>query len=431
MFPASRERIRRGPWGCAALALLAGCGGGGSDLASSSSTSGGTTGAGTDTVPVVVDSGPAGVTAVNTLYTTVTVCAPGSTTECQTIDHIQVDTASSGFRVIASVLGKGLAVSQLTAVAASNGNALVECTVFADGYSWGTVKLADVTVGGEKASSVPIQVIGDPAYPDSLVPNNCQSASVDNEEDTVAVFGANGLIGLQGFQQDCGAGCAPGGDSSTLDGSYYNACSTSACVGTYVALDQQVENPDYLFTTDNNGVVIQLPAETADEATATGTLIFGIGTESNNALAAGTNIYTLDENSGTFITSFGGNTALEGITDTGSSSYFFPAGNESAVLPTCKDIASLYCPTVTQSLSGTIQGDNGTVTSVAFKIENGDTINADIISNSIAVAPYLGAGAGQLTTTFDWGLSFFYGRTEYVLNQGFSLNGQSGPLIAF
>jgi hypothetical protein len=286
-------------------------------------------------------------------------------------------------------------------------------------------------VGGEKASSVPIQVIGDPAYPASLAPDSCQTASVDNPESTVATFGANGIIGLQGFQQDCGAGCAPGGDSATLDGSYYNACTTSACVGTYVPLDQQVENPDFLFAKDNNGVLIQLPAETADEASATGTLIFGIGTESNNALASGANIYTLDQNSGTFITSFGGNSALEGITDTGSSSYFFPAGSEASVLPTCTDIASLYCPTVTQSLSGTIQGDNGTVTSVAFKIANGDTINADIINNAVTVAPYLGAGAGQLTTTFDWGLPFFYGRRVANAIEGHSTSAGTGPYVAF
>ena len=43
---------------------------------------------------VVVDAGPAGTSDVNTLFTTVTVCVPGSTTSCQTIDHIQVDTAS-------------------------------------------------------------------------------------------------------------------------------------------------------------------------------------------------------------------------------------------------------------------------------------------------------------------------------------------------
>ena len=51
---------------------------------------------------VTVSGGPSG-NAVNTLYTTVTICVPGTTT-CQTIDNIQVDTGSFGLRVLASVL---------------------------------------------------------------------------------------------------------------------------------------------------------------------------------------------------------------------------------------------------------------------------------------------------------------------------------------
>jgi len=82
---------------------------------------------------VVVDGGPAGLAgpSVNTLYTTVTVCVPGSTTQCQTIDNVQVDTQSYGLRILASVLTISLPV-----VAASDGNSLVECTQFVDGYSW-------------------------------------------------------------------------------------------------------------------------------------------------------------------------------------------------------------------------------------------------------------------------------------------------------
>ena len=54
-------------------------------------------------VSVIVDAGPNN-RSVNTLFTTVTVCVPGSTTSCQTIDHIQVDTGSYGLRLLAPVL---------------------------------------------------------------------------------------------------------------------------------------------------------------------------------------------------------------------------------------------------------------------------------------------------------------------------------------
>ena len=61
---------------------------------------------GLNTLAVTVDTGPAAAPgAVNTLYTSVTVCAPGSATACQTINHVQVDTGSTGFRVLASALG--------------------------------------------------------------------------------------------------------------------------------------------------------------------------------------------------------------------------------------------------------------------------------------------------------------------------------------
>src|SRR6266446_6343742 len=53
--------------------------------------------------PVVVDYGPtvngqpAGYN--NALYTTVEICVPGTST-CQSIDHVLVDTGSSGLRIV-------------------------------------------------------------------------------------------------------------------------------------------------------------------------------------------------------------------------------------------------------------------------------------------------------------------------------------------
>src|SRR5712692_7557798 len=86
--------------------LVASCGGGDSGLVVGIGGNGNPSGgAGMNTLAVTVDPGPAAAAGtVNTLYTTVTICAPGSTTECQTIDHVQVDTGSTGFRVLASVL---------------------------------------------------------------------------------------------------------------------------------------------------------------------------------------------------------------------------------------------------------------------------------------------------------------------------------------
>jgi len=58
-----------------------------------------------NTVTITVDSGPAGATGqINHLYVTVKVCAPGSQTQCANIDHVLVDTGSSGLRLVHSVL---------------------------------------------------------------------------------------------------------------------------------------------------------------------------------------------------------------------------------------------------------------------------------------------------------------------------------------
>ena len=98
-------------------------------------------------VSVVVNGGPSALSspAINTLYTTVTVCVPGTTT-CQTVDHIQVDTGSSGLRLLAPALTLSLPVT-----ATSSGASLVECMVFVDGYSWGPVSRVDLQVSGESA----------------------------------------------------------------------------------------------------------------------------------------------------------------------------------------------------------------------------------------------------------------------------------------
>ncbi len=111
---------------CTALsAVVLSCGGGGSGASLSPGIGGGTpppTPTADNVVSVVVDAGPSNAN-VNTLFTSVTVCVPGSTTNCQTIDHIQVDTASFGLRILSAALTLSLPVQP-----AQNGNALLECT---------------------------------------------------------------------------------------------------------------------------------------------------------------------------------------------------------------------------------------------------------------------------------------------------------------
>src|ERR1700751_5628871 len=54
---------------------------------------------------VSVESPPTGVgPAGNILYASVTACVPGSSSQCATVDHVQVDTQSVGLRLMASAI---------------------------------------------------------------------------------------------------------------------------------------------------------------------------------------------------------------------------------------------------------------------------------------------------------------------------------------
>jgi hypothetical protein len=402
----------RGWFGIALCVAMVSCGGGGDTVGSSGDSGSGTVAAANNVVSVTVSGGP-GDNALNVLYTTVTVCLPG-TSNCQTIDNIQVDTGSYGLRILAPVLTLTFPVVTL-----GNGAALVECTSFVDGYSWGPVTLADVKVSGESATSVPVQIIGDSRYP--TVPTDC-SSSAPMAENTVATFGANGIIGIGPFPGDCGEYCT----GSVPQPAIYYACSTeSNCTGSTVPEASQVPNPVTLFATDNNGSIITLPsAPSAGTTTLTGSLIFGIDTESNNASGTETvvPIATSGNYAGYFTTDFNNTTLPESFIDSGSNAYFFTDTSLSQC--TQSGFSGFYCPPSTTSLSGEMQLASGTST-VDFDVASAEQINATYF-----VYPGLG-GTNSQPNSFDWGLPFFFGRRVATAIDGYTTSAGSGPYIAY
>ena len=388
------------------------CGGGGG----LSSAPGGTAATATNEVAVIVDSGPdpAQNPTENTLYTTVTICVPGSTTECQTIDHIQVDTGSVGLRILGAVSTLSLPVAQAT-----DGNSLMECTQFVDGYSWGPIASADIQVAGEKASSVPVQVIGGSAI---AVPAAC--AGTGTAEDTVAAFGANGILGIGVFAQDCGANCAPPNAGNT----FYYSCTTAACNEIAAPLNTQVLNPVSLFPVDNNGSIIVLPAVAdAGAATVSGSLIFGIDTESNNASGSVT-VLALDGN-GDFVTTLGTQSLSESFLDSGSNGLFFYDLDYQNVL--CgTGFTNFYCPGSPQTLTATLTGAGAApaTTSVTFTFDNAQTVFTD--NSTFAAFPTV-AGTYSNTLSFDWGLPFFFNRRVATAIEGMTTAVGTGPYMAF
>jgi hypothetical protein len=392
-----------------------GCGGSGSS--STSSGSSGSTPAVNNVQTITVNTGPTAgppinSPAINEAFTSVTVCAPGSTTNCQTISGILVDTGSPGLRILSSALT--ISLPQQTD---ASGNPVVECLPFVDGFTWGPVQTADMTIAGEQAKNLPIQVIGSTTF--TNIPTSCSSNGT--EEDDLASLGANGILGVGSFAQDCGDACTTTG--STNPGLYYT-CSSSGCQVTTESLADQVANPVAFFTTDNNGVLIELPAVTGAETSITGSLIFGIGTQSNNALGSVT-VYTLDPATGNITTRFNNTTFTNAsFLDTGSNAIYF-LDTATTGIPTCTDLAFWYCPTSTQTLSATNQGANGASASFQFTVGNADTLTSNLTTG---VADGL---AGPNAGTFDWGLPFFFGRNVFTAIENQNTPGGLGPYWAY
>ena len=139
------------------------------------------------------------------------------------------------------------------------------------------MRRADLKIGGESASNMQLQLIGDPAYP--IYPVGLPKLT-GTPESTVADFGANGIIGVS----LPAAGLWRLLHQSRRDRLLLFANGTTR-TGVAMFVANQLANPVTLFDVDNNGAVLTFPTvpETG-AATLSGTLTFGVGTQANNAL---------------------------------------------------------------------------------------------------------------------------------------------------
>jgi len=368
--------------------------------------------------PIVVDAGPAPQTFItaNVAFVTVTVCVPGTST-CQNIDHVLVDTGSSGLRLLSSASGGQLGIA-LPNEPDSSGNPLLECALFGGGYTWGNVAQADIT-------AAPVQVII-PSTSSPPVPTSCSSQTTQpNMGDSVQALGANGILGVGLFQQDCGPACTTA--NRTIPAVYY-VCRSIGCSPTYVTLAQEVTNPVTLFATDNNGVLITLPAvPNGGSLNPNGSLIFGIGTQANNGLGSVT-VYTVPDsgtNAGDITTTFSGTSYPASFIDSGSNGIFFLDTGTTGIPLCAPPDDSWYCPTRSpDNLSAVNQGVNGNHGTVNFAVEDAITL----FSGGNTAFSTL---AGPIPDSFDWGLTFFFGRNMFTAIENMDTPGGPGPYYAY
>ena len=397
---------------------------------------------------VVVDAGPTdgfSLAQANILYATVTVCEPGSSFNCQTIDHIQVDTGSVGLRVLASKVKALNLPSVELATDAVNGRPIVahECYPFVIGGLWGPNKVADVGLGKQLATRIPIQLIQDDAAALPAVPQDCTDAADEKILSSASTLGSNGILGIGSVTLDCGHICVLGDYSNSYV--QYWACPQDAissvnCQAAAIPANFQVFNPVAALPQHNNGVVLTLPAVDGLGASKVyGELIFGINTSSssassNNQLAATARRVNLgvdwQNNFASYLnvtTQFNGATIANSYLDTGTNALFFTDTGITNCLG-----STWFCPKDLLHLSAVLSdGDNPAQnkTTVAFDVGNADSLfSTTNTAFPLLAGTYTAAAASG--PSFSWGLPFFYGRRTY-LSIWQQAGAENGPWYAF
>ena len=387
---------------------------------------------GSNVAAITVDAGPSGATFtnINVPFVTVTVCTPGTST-CATVDHVLVDTGSTGLRVGQWALG-ALALPAVTV----NSQPLIECYQFADGYIWGAVRSADVSIANGTAHALPIHVIADAAAP-AKVPSDCSNGSKGalTPESSLAALGSNGTLGLDIFQYDCDAYCV----TNAAPGLYY-LCPGGTCANSTASLSAQVQNPVFGFTGNTNGVVIVLPSvNAAGQATASGSLVLGIDTQPDNQLGSA-QILSVDANCAADVycsefntiyhASTGDQTLQGSFIDSGSNGLFFAdtASNSPVTACTQSGLTGFYCPASTLALTANnVSRVNGASIATSFTVANINTL----LTNNPSATALPGAAGSNPVGGFDWGLPFFYGRSVFVAFETQTTSAGPGPFYAY
>lgn len=384
--------------------ILVACGGGSSSSSSSDSDQSSLPSVNLSANSISINVGAGTAKNINTPYVSVTICQPG-TNICKTVDNILLDTGSTGLRVLASTITS----LQLTQVIVNNAP-ILECASFISGDAWGPVKLADVKMSAEVASSIPIQILADPSY--STIPSACGGSQNTQISTTLKT---NGILGVGLFIND--------------DQSYFNCVPTALnnCrISLSLAPNLQVQNPVAAFPVNNNGVIIKLPSVSATGAKlVTGSLTFGIDTQTNNSSVGS---YVIPTNSsGLFTTIFNNTTFNSSFIDSGSNGLYFPSGSLSSVLVNCSSfsLSGFYCPAVTQSYMASLTLKNNVLSNVSFSAANAKTL---VANGNYAFNNITGQIGGNL---FDWGLPFFFGRSVYFGITGRTSNAGVGPYYAY
>jgi hypothetical protein len=167
----------------------------------------------------------------------------------------------------------------------------------------------------------------------------------------------------------------------------------------------------------------------AGALTATGSLIFGIDTQSNNALGGAT-VLTTDSTFGDITISYNNTSYPDSFIDSGSNLLFI---NDSTIttcnLGTATQPDEFYCPAQElKNLSAINIGVNNVQSTVKFNVANAQT---QFNNNPTFSAMNNVAAPNPDPQSFDFGMPFFYGRNIFTAIEGKNTSGGMGPYFAY
>ncbi len=349
-----------------------------------------------------------GVSWPNNPRVSVTVCVPG-TSQCQTIENLQLDTGSTGLRIFRAPLG----ALALPDAHDSDGNVLAECDNWSPSF-WGPLKRADVIVGGLKASNIEVQVV-DPTF--LPPPPNCPP--IDQPAP-----GYDGILGLSVQPWDCY------GEGGACDWPRYFTCQGPNCSEASLPAHLRLSNIAAQFPSDNNGFVIQFPPVTGlGLSGVTGTLTFGIGTNAANQVIPGVMTVPTDT-TGRFPLSYGpAGRTFPALIDSGTGNLKLPFATSG---PTCAstDYGQVLCPNQDITLQLPISPPGQPAFSLPLWVANGTALLASgngALPGFANQEPSEPSDPGLLLL----GVPFFFGRTLYFGISGTSSPLGAGPRVAF
>jgi hypothetical protein len=222
---------------------------------------------------------------------------------------------------------------------------------------------------------------------------------------------------------------------------YYGCATNVSCTPENIPLTAQVTNPVAFFAADNNGVIVNMPnlMNANGDASVSGQIIFGLGTQSDNALPA-TGLSELGTDAqGRFSTNFNGSTTAEpALIDSGADAFFLGTTSDPNLV-SCTGLPpqngawiGYFCPTVAPESVFAVNTSAASTSAVV--VSGSDTVNFaidDPNTFSGVSGAFINLAAGGGGTTFNFGMPFFYGRKIYIGIEGKAAGSITGPYFAY